>query len=184
MKRLFVVLIALGLGIAASSPAEAIGITIGDAKYLGYVDPGTPSALSDEVVYVNLILGTGLGLTRDVNLGNPQDPYEVFRSTNVFSPLPAAVLAGAGGLANYGGGTTVNTAGYYYLLVKTGNADQVWYLGGTVASVDIPTGFGSALGTSHYALFNPTSVPDGGATMMLLGGALLALGVLRRKAGI
>ncbi len=82
------------------------------------------------------------------------------------------------------GGTTVNTAGYFYLLVKNGNTDNVWYLGGNVASVDIPTTFGEGAGTSHYALFNPTTVPDGGATLMLLGGALVALGALRRKSGI
>jgi hypothetical protein len=33
---------------------------------------------------------------------------------------------------------------------------------------------------THWTLLNPTSVPDGGATAMLLGAALGALGMARR----
>ena len=182
-KSLLVILSALVLGLSASVPAEAISIGINDDNYLGYVYPGTPANLAAEVVFVNAIIDADEGENTGVSLGLNQDPnYIVFRSPNAFSPLPVAVIAGAGGESDYDGGTTVNTAGYFYLLVKNGQRANVWYLGGEVDEVYIPTGFGKGAGTSHYALFNP--VPDGGATLMLLGGALVALGALRRKSGV
>jgi hypothetical protein len=33
---------------------------------------------------------------------------------------------------------------------------------------------------THWTLLNPTGVPDGGTTVMLLGAALGAMGVVRR----
>ena len=41
-----------------------------------------------------------------------------------------------------------------------------------------PNGFG---GISFARLYDHVGVPDGGTTVMLLGGALTALGLLRRK---
>jgi hypothetical protein len=51
-----------------------------------------------------------------------------------------------------------------------------------LATVDIPSGLGQAAGLSHFSLYkSTTSVPDGGVTLMLLGGALVGLETLRRK---
>lgn len=118
----------------------------------------------------------------------------------------------AEGAATYTITLPVNTT-FAYLIArydgKTGGS-QVWYLGNAPAGTTgfvIPryatpdpdfTGNGGALGDpglqnlldtgtqykiSDYTLFNPTTVPDGGTTAVLLGLAVLGLGFLRRLRG-
>ena len=81
-------------------------------------------------------------------------------------------------------------SGYLYLLAKYDGPNYgsaVWFVGGLTGEIDIPSGAGgtsgSQFGLSHTYLFNPngTSVPDGGTTMMLLGGALACIGALRHR---
>ena len=58
---------------------------------------------------------------------------------------------------------------------------EVWYVGDLSGVINIPSiGFGHGL--SGWALFTAPggAVPDGGTSMMLLGAALGALGIVRR----
>jgi hypothetical protein len=81
----------------------------------------------------------------------------------------------------------IDTLGWTYLIAKydgPNGGSMVWYLAGTVESVSVPAKWGpstTSYDISHYTLFNPTSVPDGGATLALLGCALVGLGVIRRS---
>ena len=75
---------------------------------------------------------------------------------------------------------------FNYVLAKYGNAtgalgqvSYVWFSStGFSGDIVLPSA-----GLSHISVFNSfkKDVPDGGATLMLLGGALVGLGALRRK---
>jgi hypothetical protein len=72
---------------------------------------------------------------------------------------------------------------YDYLFAHYGGpgGGTVWFIGNLSGLISIPQiGFGHGL--SGWALFGPgvVGVPDGGATVMLLGAALGMLGVARR----
>lgn len=58
--------------------------------------------------------------------------------------------------------------------------NQVWYIGRLTGVITIPALRPNGKGLSGWTLFGPTSVPDGGATVMLLAAALGGLGLARR----
>ena len=158
--------------LAFSHDAHALSLTIGDSHELGSVVNGWSSGDS----YVNHMIGMALG-TNDQAGGQ-----KYARSNNAFAPLTQAVLAGH---VN-GTGTTINlgSGGLYSYLFATyntpNNTSEVWYVRDLSGIITIPPkANGYAL--SGWTLFaTAESIPDGGATMMLLGAALVALGVVRR----
>jgi hypothetical protein len=187
------VVLLLGIGcaimLASGSNANAnrislppsINLTIGDQRELGQVQPATPEGDAEITQYVNFMIGLSLGGSGHVIIG-PHNTL-VTRSMNDFgSLLGPATLALRGTL------TTINfgTQGTYdYLFAHYGGPGggfaEVWYVGNLNGSISIPaTGLGHGL--SGWALFTAAggAVPDGGTTVMLLGAALGALGVVRR----
>jgi hypothetical protein len=159
-------------------------LTIGDAHELGQAKPPVPEGDADITKYVNFMIGLSLGGSGDVIIA-PHD-ISVSRSMNDFGPLPSpATLA-----LPRGTGTTINlgaTAGVFdYLFAHYGGPGggtaEVWFVGDLSGIITIPaTGFGG-YGLSGWALFTAPGhvVPDGGATVMVLGAALGALGICRR----
>jgi hypothetical protein len=98
-------------------------------------------------------------------------------------------MPSASGLVFDGGGLTVSQitltgSGAYYLVAKydgpNGGA-EVWDISGLSGGdiINLPSKAWRH-GMTGYALFG-ASIPDGGATVLLLGAALSGLGVLRRK---
>jgi hypothetical protein len=149
-------------------------LTIGDDHELGFVEFGIPSGDQDRTDYVNHLIGMALG-TQDDALGQ-----HFTRSNNDFGPLPTAVFA------LNGTGTTIDlgTGLYSYLYAKYDGPNfgaEVWYVGNLSGIITIPA-TGGGYGLSGWTLFGPgvTQVPDGGATVMLLGTALCAFGIARR----
>jgi hypothetical protein len=149
---------------------------------LGQVQPPVPEGDADITQYVNFMIGLSLGGSGHVIIG----PHNILvtHSMNNFGTLPSPAT-----LALRSTGTTVNLGAlgtYDYLFAHYGGPGggfaEVWYVGDLSGSISIPsTGLGHGL--SGWALFtapNHGSVPDGGATVMLLGAALGALGVVRR----
>ncbi|PYK10539.1 MAG: hypothetical protein DME65_09720 [Verrucomicrobia bacterium] len=185
-------LLGIGCAVMLASAKEAkayrtplppsINLTIGDQHELGQVQPAVPEGDAAITQYVNFMIGLSLGGSGQVIIG-PHNNL-VRRSMNGFGPLP-----GPANLALRGTGTTVNlgpTAGLYdYLFAHYGGPGggfaEVWYVGNLNGSISIPaTGLGHGL--SGWALFTGPggAVPDGGTTLMLLGAALSAVGVVRR----
>lgn len=84
----------------------------------------------------------------------------------------------------YTGGSSI-APGQIYLLVKDGNREVAWYfysLNWNGTETISGTGFWPQQGSiSHVSLYRGRSVPDGGATVALLGIGLLGLGAMRRK---
>lgn len=102
---------------------------------------------------------------------NTQDAFNVpdwdlqISSNLTFSGSPTSYTAGLGDeyvVIHFGG----KGGGYY----------QAYYLGGAGGTITAPSGVGG--------ISSARSVPDGGSTVMLLGAALSAIAVARRKFGV
>jgi hypothetical protein len=156
-------------------------VAIGDQRELGQVHPAIPEGDAAITQYVNLMISLAPKGSGHVIIG-PHDIL-VTRSMNDFGPLasPAALVLRGTGMT-----IALGTQGTYdYLFAHYGGPGggfgEVWYLGDLSGLITIP---GNAFrhGLSGWALFaGPhTAIPDGGATVMLLGTALGALGVVRR----
>ena len=162
--------------LAFSHDAYALALTVGDSHELGLVVNGWSSGDSDRLAYVNHLIDMAVGTSGQAN------GQKYARSNNDFGPLTQAGLAG---LVN-GTGTTINVGSgglYSYLFVTynaPNNASELWYVGDLSGIITIPPRVnGHAL--SGWTLFaTAESIPDGGTTVMLLGAALGALGVVRR----
>lgn len=185
MKRItiFATLCALALGLTAPN-ALAVSLTTSSTQYLGFVNPGSPANAADEVGYINhLVFNMAPGATTPDTAG-----HDFTRSSNSCASCPTAVTTGG----NQGAGPAtsgIDVTGWTYLLAKYGNISYVWHVGGINTTVDLPTGLPGGnparptqnAGQSHYSLYNHTNVPDGGMTLMLLGGVLVGIETLRRK---
>jgi hypothetical protein len=191
LKGKFVLLLGIGCAVLLAFARDAnanripvppsINLTIGDQHELGQVQPPTPEGDADITQYVNFMIGLSLGGSGQVVIG----PHTILvtRSMNNFGLLP-----GPATLALRGTGTSINLGiqgTYSYLFAHYGGPGggfaEVWYVGDLSGTISIPaTGLGHGL--SGWALFIAPrgAVPDGGATVMLLGVALGALGAARR----
>jgi VPDSG-CTERM motif len=157
---------------------NASALTIGNSRELGFVDPGQPVLVTTATKFVNTMIGLGLGGSTHVIIG-PHDNL-VTRSNNDFGPLPTAVFAQNGSTTTIDLGTGL----FSYLYAKYDGPNfgaEVWYVGNLSGMITIPA-TGGGYGLSGWTLFGPgvTQVPDGGATVMLLGAAFCALGIARR----
>lgn len=181
-------LVALTCGLAlALSAGSAQALTIGDAdpRYLGEIDPATPSNPDNEVAYINQLISMAPNATHTGLNDNFFD-----RSDNqcggpgggsTIDACPPAVLAGADTDNTPSG--SVDVTGWTWLYVKYGGDAHVWYVGDLSGIQAVPLNNLGGQGQSHYALYNPggVTVPDGGATLGLLGLGMLGLGYLRRR---
>ena len=181
--------VACALVLASSHEAKAsrlplppsVTLGIADQHALGTVVHGIPEGDQDITQYVNAMIGLLPGHSTHVVIG-PHDNL-VSRSMNNFGTLPSPAT-----LALRGTGTAIplGTQGTYdYLFAHYGGPGggtvEVWFVGNLGGPLNIPQiGFGHGL--SGWALFTAggVGVPDGGATVMLLGTALGALGMARR----
>ena len=165
---------------------------------MGTVIPGLQGnggQAARDALMTNNLLAMGLGAQAGAS-------PKYSRSFNNFGPLPAATATGAvlgGPIAE---GTTPVTVslgtGFQYLVVAYDGPNggvAVYNVGGLTGSVDLyryakPLANGNLLGSNSarqgyfkmtsWTLLNPTGVPDGGTTVMLLGAALGALSLTRR----
>jgi hypothetical protein len=166
---------------------NANALTIGDNQTLGYVFFGIPSGDAARTQYVNdLVFEYNQGHPSGFTFSASGQDYTLVNG----SPAFGATLPGAVFDHNGTGNTGIDLGAvgtYTYLFAKydgPNGGSAVWYVGNLGGLIDIPaTGFG-AYGLSGWTLFTggtpPTSLPDGGTTVMLLGAALGALGMARR----
>ena len=175
--------------LASTDDAKAIGYPLppinlgsGDHHELGQVLPGKLAGDADREQYVNFMIGLPLGGSDHVVI-NGQDSL-VTRSNNDFGSLLGPVtlaLTGEGMIVNLG------TQGMYdYLLVKYDGSNavsKVWHVGDLTGIIIIPAIWSDHDALPSRALLGPSpqAVPDGGATVMLLGAALAALGFVPRR---
>jgi hypothetical protein len=118
-------------------------------------------------------------------LGRLQGQIDLYNGTH--NPdLPDALLAGAQKTDIGGLSINIDVTGWTYIELAWDGKDQFYYVGGETGlhtfNSTVFNRNAQPQALSHYALFNPNSVPtpDGGATIMLLGAALGSLGMVRR----
>lgn len=186
MKKTLIlaVVCAMALGLGAVS-AQAITLTTttnqSDAVFLGYIIDGIPPELDNQKVWLNSLLGLAPGATTTVG------SETIVRSGFSCGDCPAPAVAG---VKTDGLSATVNTlnlTGYDFVIGKYGGGANpndpgrslVWWVNLTGDHQLQGTYDGKAL--SNASRWTGTSVPDGGMTLMLLGGALLGLESLRRR---
>lgn len=139
--------------------------------------------------------------TVDAWLKSVVNSYNTLNSTSL--PDPGAELfrvnqgdAAKGGIPSFAANVTSITLpeSYDYIVLHWGggNANDVAYYTGNdpagstfnfVNNLFFNTGSGNALGLSSITVYDArsTSVPDGGASIGLLGAGLLGIGLIRRK---
>ena len=176
---------AVMLAFSHNASADTIlGFFPGDTHVVGTVTPGAPANPAGVKDYINFMITLSLGASVDHNFGGAEGIQKITRTTNMFANLPTASATGA----VTGTGITIDLSLYgtfAYLFAKyDGQRDisEVWYIDGLTGQITIPLLGPKGHALSGWILFGPTggSVPDSGATVMLLGAALGALGIVRR----
>jgi hypothetical protein len=180
MKKLATVAAALAFAWGLSSNAYALSIS--DPNVVGTVVDAVPFGDADRILYANTLLGLADGAT-DQLIGT--ETYTKNTDGGSGSVSSSGSLAGTG---------LATISGYEYVLVKYDgpNAGAIlFYLGG--ASFNLPStgagifnsgACGANCGISGWTAYNAVpynAVPDGGSTVTLLGTALVAFGMLRRR---
>ena len=178
---------------------------LGDVLPPASTPSGSNGQLVRDIAMVNAVLALSPGTynpaggcTEDTK-DNPCTQY--YRSTTYGDPLPAAVSEGAYGTSSYsavdGIAQFVLPGAFQYLVVTwdgRNSGSRIYYIaslpGGSTIQVPLqaaPTAYpaphlaaGNRYTVTHYSVFNPTTVPDGGSAAMLLGAALLGLAGFRR----
>jgi VPDSG-CTERM motif len=158
-----------------------IALAFNDSHVVGTVTPATPANPADVAGYINFMIGLTPGTSGTFH--NPPHTQTITRSTNLFGSLPNALVPGAVS----GGGTTINLGAggvFSYLFAKYDGQNDisfVWNVADLTGTITIPAIGPLGHGLSGWILFPPGGqVPDGGATVTLLGAALGVLGVVRR----
>jgi hypothetical protein len=163
---------------------------------LGAANPGAPASQADEVIYITGIIALPLGGSGTAGADS------IYRSLNVFGSLPAPTIPLPPFAGQTGTATSFVDQGYTYLAAKydgPNGGTEVWDLAGIASgtSITIPANAFATLthpdgyGLSGWNFFTATpdnphfppqgGVPDGGATLALLGFALVGVESLRRK---
>jgi hypothetical protein len=186
MKKLLGRLATIGaLSVALAAPLSALTIT----DSLGFYTPPEPASPTDEVTRINVLIDQA------PNSSNTISGILYDRTAVSSAGLPDANLTGAV-KDDTSPSTTVDVTGFEYLLGKYNGPNGgavVWYVGNLSGNQTIPanqafTTGGTAFGLSHWSLYNAngggtTGVPDGGNAVALLGLALAAMALIRRRLG-
>jgi VPDSG-CTERM motif len=149
-----------------------------DTLVVGTVTPVTPASPEARADYINFMIALAPGGSGVL------DGNTITRSTNLFGSLPAADATGA----LTGDSTTIDLGAggvFTYLFAKYDGQNDisfVWKVSGLTGIVEIPLDGPLGHQLSGWVLFGGggNGVPDGGTTVMLLGAALGALGMVRR----
>jgi hypothetical protein len=185
MKRIFrlITVAALALWSAGSAEAITINITPGTTPVWTGTDPSNLDSSQIGAIVGNTV--TCL-YKKEAETGTET---ATFASSYETSFIPTSAEASAATIT-YVGGTAISSP-TSYLYVKDGNSNPAFYifnltaLGWTGIETLSLSGFWDP-GTgaiSNLAIYGggPTNVPDGGTTAVLLGFALVAFGLVKRR---
>lgn len=172
------------VGLIPPSARADIALNAGDGYYLGFIQAFTsmPANETAQAGLLNTLITVSAG-----SLANLSPPVGGTWYDRRISTLPGPFpTADPTGVSNVEGGqhTGIGVNGFAYIIGQYNGPTtgfHVWYV--PAGTYSIPEALGdpvdgsSAKDLSHYAVYTP----DGGTTLMLLGGSLLGLGILRRR---
>ena len=153
--------------------ASAVALDFGDSSDLGLISKNHPANPSSSAGFIDILLARPLG-SGPVAIG--ANFYTRTGNDPLSGSYPSAVYSGV----EYGGGVTrvdLGTGGFDYLLAKYDGPNYgsvVWYVGDLTGTVTIPLDVAGQYGVSHTFLYT-VGVPDGGATVAMLGLAFLGM---------
>jgi hypothetical protein len=178
VKRILIAIACLLLGFAFVTPnakADNFNLVIGDDYYVGSIVDSIPSA--QELTYVKDLITLDPG-TGDTTIGTQVYNREDSDIAKSELPVPTTMLK-----TDTDTSPPVIVNGWTYILGKY-DAEKAGALVFLLTELDagdtvtLPQDF-NGHDISHYSVFN--GVPDGGVTLMLLGGALVVVEALRRR---
>jgi hypothetical protein len=172
---------AVMLAFSTNAKATTLALNFGDTYDVGSITPDGGGD-AERTTYINVLIGMAPNATNTVG------GQTYVRTANAVSSSPAVFALNGPGTSPQNQTVTIDlgSGGYTYLYAKYDGpafGAEVWNIAGLSGLITIPNfaGPNGALQLSGYTLFTGTGgVPDGGTTVMLLGVALGALGVVRR----
>lgn len=182
MKSSFRPVITLVAAVALSSAANALSITpsSGTLNTTRWEGNDTSQAVIDTVIAP--MLGTATLQYKNDVPGSESGPLTASYNTTFLNTPPDP----SGATIVYVSGPMVSPTAF--LLVKDGNQTPAWYLYNLTAlgwngsaQLDLSNFWPNQGAISHVSLYGGGSVPDGGATVALLGLGLLGLAMLRHR---
>lgn len=172
--------VAVGLG-AVSAQAITLNTTTniaGQAVYLGEILPGIPPSLENQEIWLNALLGLGIG--GSTTIGDETINRSLFACPSCAAPAFGGFKTDDLSATN----NTIDLTGWDFVIAKYGGGQTagnslVWWV--NLSGEHQVLGNYDGKDLSNVSRWKGTSVPDGGTTLMLLGGALLGLETLRRR---
>lgn len=179
--------LAVVCSLAFASTTSAVTLAVGDAYYLGSVNPSSPANPDNEEDYIDFIASIAPDVIAPFNPVVVNSGGKTYtRSTNVFGALPAAdfdwkfnnddkvtppIFQNVFTLS----GTTD------YILGKYGQTSHVWYVAGLVGSVTVPASITNELSHTSFFGSSVTRVPDSASTLLLIGLGLASVSLMARR---
>jgi hypothetical protein len=191
-KLLTITAMAVALGLVTATAHATTILAVTDASYVGSISPDTTPNPSNEIDYINFLISLTPGdvVLKDDGDGDDINDYE--RSLNTFAPGGLPQASGVPSIPKNEDevNTVVAPSAFSYILAKYDNEKAgalVWFLSGVAGETyEVPLTFpGTTQEVSHVSFYSADlgdeDVPDGGATIGLLGLAMLGVGYVRRR---
>jgi hypothetical protein len=179
MKKSILALVVAVLPLVSFAIPTPVDITISNnVQVIAVPKGGTLSDFGDGTVFS--------WLSSDITAYNTLTGFSLPAPTELPSGSPFVKISS--GFSSSGANSITLNGTYDYIFLHWGGQGggwgQAYYIGdliGTFSFNPPPGGNPAVGGLSFYSLYGPTTVPDGGTTAILLGGALTVVGLIRRK---
>lgn len=187
MKTLKFLLLLIGATLLGGS-LQAITISAGDGYLIGtHASAGSPA--SESALLQEIVTFANSAVPLPAPLGWTYSPGSVVAAAIPNLPSPVLISGDADKTQIDAVSTEADVTGYDYAMIKSGTTSAFFYLDGLsgvhtiINDGIIQNSSNKDKKISHLTFFrtNDHSVSDSGATLLLLGGALVCFALLRKR---